>query len=152
MSKIIIPESRADFRRLQTLVEQAEPEYPGIGAWWNKIKYDFDYDRRGLLILNKERHVVGGTIIKTGFKAKFCSMRITEDARGNGYGQQLWDATIKLARDLGYDRLHFTLPGDVWARGWFARQKGVQQIGWLKPQYFRRNDIDEIVCICKLEQ
>ncbi|MBA7629316.1 hypothetical protein ES703_36814 [subsurface metagenome] len=139
--------SQEDLNILRELVEMAEDAYPGIGAWWNKIKSGFkDGTRQGLLISNLSREVVGGTVIKVGASAKICSMRIVEGARRKRYGQQLWDATVDHIRKLGYSRCHFTMPGDIWVQGWFASQPGVERIGHLTPKTFRRNDIEEIVC------
>lgn len=139
--------TQEDLDMLRKLVEMAEDEYPGIGAWWDKIKPGFkDKTRQGLLISNLSGEVVGGTVIKIGASAKICSMRIVEETRGQGYGQQLWDATVNHIRNLGYSHCHFTMPGDVWVQGWFASQPKVEQIGYLSPKAFRRNDIEEIVC------
>lgn len=139
-------EDSTEIIALKELIEMGEIYYPGIGAWWNKVKIGLkDGTRKGLLAFDKGI-IVGGSIIKLGQSAKLCALRIIKEKCNKGLGGKLFDASVELIRRYGFNELYFTMPADMPERDYFLTKDGVIKVGEHKADRYRNNGIEELVC------
>lgn len=141
--------SSESIRALGELVKQAEDFYPGIGAWWQKVKVGLKRGtRKGLLIRAPDMQIAGGSVLKLGDSAKLCAFRIDEKFRSKQLGETLWDASVAFLKSHGFANVYFTMPDNLPEadKRYFLGKPGVSVIGTQKANRFRRNGVPELIC------
>lgn len=110
---------------LRRLLLINEPMYPDIGRWVErKVIPGLRTGERVAYIGYRGEQPIASAVVKQGRHAKFCHLRLEDDARGAGLGDLFFALMAHDVRAQA-EEIHFTLPESLWEqRASFFRSFG----------------------------
>jgi len=131
------------YLKIRDFLLESESIYPSIGEWWKtRVVPGLKSGERICEAVIKNDEIAALSIVKYSDKSsKLCTLRVREDYRALGFGQQLLRRTFKNLLAHKCKDIHYTISEEILSHcGEFFAPYGFCLATWTKDRYVKGKD------------